>query len=175
MSIQIGYVSESGRGASDAILAQVVALLSAKGVRMAGTVQSNTPRPDRAHCDMDVQVLPDGPCFRISQDLGNDAKGCRLDPGVLEQAVMAVTARMDGAEVLVINKFGKLEAEGRGFCGLIAEALARDMVVLVGVNGLNRAGFQTFSADMAAHVGDSPEEIADWVLSKCAVLASVGT
>lgn len=172
MFTQIAYVSETGRGASDAVLAQVVALLAAEGVRMAGTVQSNTERPDRAHCDMDVQVLPDGPWFRISQDLGNQSKGCRLDPGALEQAVMAATPRLDGAEVLVINKFGKLEAEGRGFCALIAEALSRGMTVLVGVNGLNRPAFETFAGGMAESVGNDPRQIADWILARRRQLAA---
>lgn len=163
MFTKIGYVSETGRGASDAVLAQVAALLAARGVRLAGTVQSNTERHDRAHCDMDVQVLPDGPSFRISQDLGSQSRGCRLDPGALEQAVMAATERLDGADVLIVNKFGKLEGEGRGFCPLIAEALSRGIIVLVGVNGLNRPSFQTFSGDLAEALGSDPQQIAAWV------------
>ena len=160
--MQIGYVSQSGRGASDAILAKVAALLSAQGLQLAGTVQSNVERPDRAVCDMDVRVLPDGPCFRISQDLGNHAIGCRLDPGALELAVAAATSRLDGADLLIINKFGKLEAEGRGFCALIAEALSRDIPVLVGVNGLNLAAFERFAGGLAVACGSDPRGIANW-------------
>lgn len=161
--MQIGYVSETGRGASDVVLAEVVALLTAAGIRLAGTVQSNTERPDRSHCDMDVQVLPDGPSFRISQDLGNHAKGCRLNPGALEQAVQAASQRLVGAEVLIVNKFGKLESEGRGFCSLIAEALDHGLPVLVGVNALNLPGFLAFTGDMADPLGADPQRIAAWV------------
>lgn len=165
MTIHIGYVSETGRGASDVVLAQVAALLTAQGVRLAGTVQSNIERSDRAHCDMDVQVLPDGPSFRISQDLGSQSRGCRLDPGALEQAVVVATDRLEGAEVLMVNKFGKLETEGRGFCALIAEALSRGITVLVGVNGLNRPAFETFCDNLAEPLGNDPQQIAAWVLS----------
>lgn len=164
--MQIGYVSETGRGASDVVLAEVVALLTTAGIRLAGTVQSNTERPDRSQCDMDVQVLPDGPSFRISQDLGNHAKGCRLDPGALEQAVQVASQRLAGAEVLIVNKFGKLESEGRGFCGLIAEALERDVPVLVGVNALNLPGFLAFTGDLAKPLGADPQRIAAWVLDR---------
>lgn len=160
--MQIGYVSQTGRGASDAVLAEVAALLTAQGLQLAGTVQSNAERPDRAVCDMDVRVLPDGPSFRISQDLGNHAKGCRLDPGALELAVAAATARLDGADLLIINKFGKLEAEGRGFCALIADALGRGIPVLVGVNGLNRAAFERFAGGLAVACGSDPRDIANW-------------
>ena len=88
--MQIGFVSATGRGACDIILSQVVDLLTARGLRLAGTVQENCERTDRAQCDMDVRVVPDGPRFRISQDLGRHAKGCRLNPSALEQAVMSL-------------------------------------------------------------------------------------
>jgi len=161
--MQIGYVSETGRGASDVVLAEVAALLTAAGVRLGGTVQANTERKDREHCDMDVQVLPDGPRFRISQDLGNHARGCRLDPGALEQAVQAASQRLDGAEVLIVNKFGKLESEGRGFCNLIATAIDRGLPVLIGVNGLNLPEFLAFTGDMGKPLGSDPQRIAAWV------------
>lgn len=163
--MKIGYVSQSGRGASDAILAEVVALLLAQGVKLAGTVQSNSERPDRALCDMDVRVLPDGESYRISQDLGNHSKGCRLDPSALEQAVVAATERLDGADLLIINKFGKLESEGRGFCALIVEALDRGVPVLVGVNGLNLPSFERFAAGLAVSCGSNPRDIAAWALA----------
>jgi len=164
--MQIGYVSETGRGASDVVLAEVAALLTAAGVRLGGTVQANTERKDREHCDMDVQVLPDGPRFRISQDLGNHARGCRLDPGALEQAVQAASQRLDGAEVLIVNKFGKLESQGRGFCSLIATALDRGLPVLVGVNALNLSGFQAFTGELAEPLGADPQRITAWVLDR---------
>ena len=164
--MQIGFVSGAARGATDRVLARVAELLAAQGVSLAGAVQRNTNRPDRDDCDMDVQVLPDGPQFRISQDLGPLAEGCRLDPDALEQAVMAVSARLDGAAVLVINKFGKQEAEGRGCCTLIAEALSRDMTVLLGVSEGHRAAFDAFAAGMADPVGSDPVSIADWVLTR---------
>ncbi|MCF8516834.1 MAG: DUF2478 domain-containing protein [Rhodobacteraceae bacterium] len=164
--MQIGFVSGDTRVATDRVLAHVVDLLAARGVRLAGAVQLNTEHPDRDDCDMDVQVLPDGPQFRISQDLGPLAEGCRLDPDALERAVMAVLLPLDRAAVLVINKFGKQEAEGRGFCTLIAEALSRDMTVLLGVSDGHRAAFDAFVAGMADPVGCDPVAIADWVLSQ---------
>jgi hypothetical protein len=69
------------------------------GFRLAGTVQSNPQRADRPRCDMDVHVLPDGPVLRISEDRGPEARGCRLDAGVLEAAVAATLDRLDGADL----------------------------------------------------------------------------
>lgn len=88
----LGYVSLPGRGANDRLLAQVAAQLQDHGLKLAGTVQTNIERADRTKCDLDIVVLPDGPVLHISEDRGNLApRGCRLDAGVLEQAVAART------------------------------------------------------------------------------------
>ena len=160
--MKLGYVTLSGRGAIDALLAQVVAELEASGLRLAGTVQTNIDRADRALCDMDLRLLPDGPTRRISVDRGAQARGCRLDPEVLEDAVVWTERALDRAEFLVVNKFGKQEAEGRGLAGVIAEALSRDMPVLVGVNGLNLPPFLAFSAGLAEALPPDPAAILAW-------------
>jgi hypothetical protein len=162
--MRIGYISLPGKGATDASLASAVARMQAAGLRLAGTVQTNPPHPGRDTCDMDVRVLPDGPVLRISQDLGAGARGCRLDGGALETAVIEVTQRLDGAQVLVVNKFGKQEATGRGLVPVIAEAVGRGLPILVGVNGLNLPGFLQFAAGLAEALPSAPAAVADWAL-----------
>ncbi|MDP3264194.1 MAG: DUF2478 domain-containing protein [Tabrizicola sp.] len=161
--MRIGYVSLQGRGATDACIAAVVAELQGAGARLAGTVQTNLDRAKDHPCDMDLMVLPAGPIHRISQDLGPGARGCRLNGGVLEEAVMQAALHLAGADLLVVNKYGKLEAEGRGFVPLIAEALERGTPVLVGVNGLNLPAFLHFSAGTARHLTCTSAEIARWL------------
>ncbi|MDH4989350.1 DUF2478 domain-containing protein [Aquamicrobium lusatiense] len=78
-----------------------------------------------------------------------EARGCRLDAGALEQSVVWVDETLEKAELLVINKFGKREAEGKGLSGSIARAFERDIPVLVGVNGLNLPAFLEFSDELA--------------------------
>ena len=165
--MRLAGVSVPGKGRTDACIAQAVALIQAQGVRLAGTVQSNLPRADRPKCDMDVHILPDGPVLRISEDRGPHARGCRLDAGVLEAAVVATLARLEGAELLVVNKFGKQEAEGRGFVPVIAEAMARDLPVLVGVNPLNHDAFHSFAEGLARNWAGDPDTIAEWALAQC--------
>ena len=158
----IGYVSLSGRGRIDALLAEVVAQLERDGLRLAGTVQTNPARRDRTRCDMDLRVLPDGPVLRISQDLGEGGRGCRLDSGMLETAVLEVSRRLDGALLLVINKFGKQEAAGRGLAPVIGDALSRGRPVLVGVNGLNLRPFLAFTDGLAEPLPPDPQVIVAW-------------
>jgi hypothetical protein len=158
--MRIGYVSLPGRGATDARIAAMVGDLRRAGARLAGTVRTDDARAPAHPCDMDLLVLPDGPDLRISQDLGTGARGCRLDGGVLEQAAALSAGRLTGADVLVVNKFGKLEAAGRGFVPLIAEAIERGIPVLVGVNALNLPAFLQFSAGLALELTDMPCAVA---------------
>jgi nucleoside-triphosphatase THEP1 len=162
--MKIAYTKAPGRGDTDLLLATVADILEARGVRTCGTVQINSGREDCGPCDMDVKVLPDGPVIRMSQSLGKAARGCRLDPHALETAVGLVEASLEaGAEVLIINKFGKHEAEGRGFRGLIAEALAREIPVLVGLNRLNDAAFHEFTAGAATELAPDSDDLLRWL------------
>ena len=161
--MKIAYTIGAGRGDTDLLLLGIAEALASKGYRTCGTVQINTERAG-GPCDMDVKVLPDGPTLQISQDLGKASKGCRLDPNALESAVGLVAAQLeDGADVLIINKFGKHEADGRGFRTVIAEAISRDIPVLVGVNGLNFDAFQTFAGPEAIQLKPYAHEILEWV------------
>lgn len=160
--MKLGYVTVQGRGRIDLLLAEVVERLETHGVAMAGTVQTNIERRDRPHCDMDLRLLPDGPVVRISVDRGAEARGCRLDAGALEQSVLWVAGALEKAELLVVNKFGKQESEGKGLAGSIADALERGLPVLVGVNGLNLPAFLEFAGGMAQELTPNADHIVDW-------------
>lgn len=161
--MNIAYTMAPGRGDTDLLLHRFAQTLIARGLRPCGTVQINTERDDTGPCDMDIMVLPQGPVIRISQDLGPASKGCRLDPEALEEAVGFVSARLErGADCLIVNKFGKHEAEGRGFRQVIAEALELDIPVLVGINALNRQAFLEFTDGMASEVSPDATTLARW-------------
>lgn len=161
---QIAYTMSPGRGATDRLLWALGETLLTGGWCVCGVVQVNSDcGPDRP-CDMDVKVLPDGPLLRISQSLGPGARGCRLDAGALETAVATVARSLEaGADVLLVNKFGKHEAEGRGFRPLIAEALARDVPVIVGVNALNLPALEDFAGGLAMEVAPDPVKLSAWI------------
>jgi nucleoside-triphosphatase THEP1 len=161
--MNLAYTMAPGRGDTDLILEKLARALNARGMRCCGTVQINTQREDSRPCDMDVCVLPNGPVLRISQDLGPIARGCRLDPAALETAVELVSQSLTrDTDLLIINKFGKHEAEGRGFRPIIAEAIAMDVPVLVGVNSLNLEAFETFAGGMALKLRPELAALDSW-------------
>ncbi len=164
LNMNIAYTMAAGRGDTDLLLAGVAETLLARGRTPCGTVQINTGRKGDHRCDMDVRVLPAGPVIRISQALGRASRGCRLDPAALEAAVAQVQADLaTGADLLVVNKFGKHEAEGRGFRPVIADALALGLPVLVGVNRLNRQAFLDFTDGLAVPLAPVQDTILTWI------------
>ncbi len=162
--MKLAYTMAPGRGDTDLILASLAATLAARGLICGGTVQINTERADSGPCDMDVKVLPDGPVLRISQELGRAAAGCRLNPDALETSVALASARLDaGADIIMINKFGKHEAEGRGSREVIAKALAMDIPVLVGTNARNLPALELFTGGDATMLRPEPAALLAWV------------
>lgn len=160
--MNLAYTMAPGRGDTDQLLLRVAEALMSGGHTPCGTVQINSDAGE-GPCDMDVRVLPDGPMVRISQSLGPAAKGCRLDPAALETAVGLVAGRLaQGADLLIVNKFGKHEADGRGFRSVIADAIALDIPVLVGVNALNLTAFQTFTDGQAQSLEPDVNAVLAW-------------
>lgn len=162
--MKIAYALAPGRGETNLLLTELAARLADRGLRLCGTVQTDTEREKDHHCDMDVQVLPAGPVIRISQDLGAGAQGCRLDPDALENAVALTNKALDdGADLLIVNKFGKHEAEGRGFRDTIGKALELGVPVLVGANKLNLEALNTFCDGQAQSVEANLDALIAWV------------
>lgn len=162
--MKIAYTMANRRGGTDLLLRQVTEGAMARGVKVCGLVQINSECDSGGPCDMDVRVLPGERVVRISQSLGAGARGCRLDSQALEEAAGLVAAGLaQGAELLVINKFGKSEAEGRGLRGVIAEAIGAGVPVLVGLNAANEAAFAEFAAGLAETLPPEPSAISHWI------------
>jgi len=161
----LASVTLEGRGATDRLLARVVARLAAEGIRVAGVLRAPRTEEAEAQCESAPRLLRDGPVIRITQDLGAGSAACRMDAGALEAAAGLAEARLaaEGGDLLVLNKFGLSEAEGRGFRALISEALGRGMPVLLGLPEVHRAAFERFADGMTTTL--PPEEAA--VLAWC--------
>lgn len=166
--MQLAYVMTEERGATDRLLSALADRLQARGIRLGGIVQTNVECHDSELCDMDVRVLPDGETIRISQSLGAGSRGCRLNPEALERAVGQVSAGLQSdplPQLMIVNKFGKHEADGRGMRPVIAEALARGIPVLSGVNRLNVAPFQAFADGLATAADPDLDALEAWAVA----------
>lgn len=160
----LGYVTLSQQGETDRRLFAIAQDLRVSGLNLIGAVQDNIQRDKNRRCDMYLHLLPLGERIPISQHLGTDARGCRLDPQGLERAVGLTEAQLDTtADLLILNKFGKQECEGRGFRPLIAKALERGIPVLTGLSSDKAEAFRHFSGDMAVAVQPESDCVRQWL------------
>ncbi len=155
---------KAGEGsATDALLAELARRLKQAGYKLAGAVQSNTPAANRRRCDMTLEDLASGVLVRVSEDRGNLAQGCRLDPGALEESAgLALSSLGSHIDMVIINRFGKREAEGRGLRPVIEAAVLAEKPVLVGVNAIYWSAWQSFAGHCAIVVPPKESEILDW-------------
>lgn len=161
--MKLAYVTVPGRGMTDDLIDRIVCAFASDGLRLAGTVRASPVDPAGHRCDMDLRVLPDGSAFRISQPLGRGARGCRLDGGIMEAIAAEVEARLPGADLLIVNKFGKQEAQGRGLCPVILRAMELGIPTVVGVNEMNAPEFHAFADGVAEALPPDLCAVRAWV------------
>lgn len=121
-SLPIAVIVYTGHAASDPVVAEFARRLQQRGLKVRGLRQEDGPAaPGRAPATTLID-LANGERHRISLDLGPGAASCKVDTS----AVAAVSrvlrdALSDDPDLVIVSRFGTLEAEGRGFS---AEMLA---------------------------------------------------
>lgn len=64
--------------------------------------------------------------------------------------------------LLIVNKFGKEEAEGRGFTNVFRKAILLDLPVLTSVNPNFNEPWLEFSGGLACRIDCTPQAIEHW-------------
>lgn len=153
--------------AADKFLAGLGYALRAAGLSVAGLVQLNTFERDPGKCDMAVEELFSGTMLQLSEDRGKESSGCRLDRGILTQAAgLLLTALKNKPDILVLNKFGKVEAEGEGLRDALAKAVELEVPIVVGVPFRNLDQWRIFAGDMAEECSVDSPQIQNWLLAR---------
>jgi hypothetical protein len=146
-----------------AVFTEIVALGRARRATMAGVLQHPASTDPARRCDVALEDLMSGERTSLFEDRGRGARGCRLDLAALAH----VAARIEQSfardpTLLLVNKFGKAEAEGGGLLDIIAAAVDRDIPVIVGVPERNLEAWRNFAGSLAVEFGDDVSTIATW-------------
>ncbi|SDD97040.1 Protein of unknown function [Paracoccus isoporae] len=157
----LDHAETGGGAAAHALMRDQAVRLAAAGIAVRGALQTSDAAADECHCAMTLRILgDDGPDVMISQDLGRESRGCRLDTGALESAAQRVLETLPEAELLILNKFGKQEILGRGMVSVIAAAMERGLPVLISVAPQQQAEFAEFAGGLATKV--KPADLDAW-------------
>ena len=162
--MKLATINANKRGAVDTLLIQVADRLTNDGLKLLGALSSDEYSNPHKECNCALNLLPDGPVVRITQDLGDGSTACQMDAGAMADAVGIAETRFDDqvADFVLLNKFGLQEAKGGGFRSLISKAVEHDVPVLLGLSETHKAAFEQFTDSMAIALPTEEEAVVSW-------------
>ena len=143
----------------DDVMRAFIQALRGAGASVAGLVQ----QPGQAERDLQVRDLTTGETLPIMQDLGAEATGCAVDPAAIAVAArMLDRARGEKPDLLVVNRFGRLETEGAGMIAEIGAAVAEGEAVLIAVPARYGEAWNAFAQGLDAQLAPDLAALQDW-------------
>jgi nucleoside-triphosphatase THEP1 len=143
----------------DAVLREFASEVNARGFRVVGMVQAG----QCADSSLSAVLLHSGETLLLSQDFDPAAAGCRLDVSRLQNAGARVADALEaGADLLIVNRFGKREREGRGVGYLIERALEVGTPVVIAVSSGHFDEWVKFAGGMTVKLGCDRPSLDGW-------------
>lgn len=127
-------------------------------VRVVGVVEEE-PVPGRAQ----LRSLADGRRFEVFQELGRGSSACSVDAGSVVNACEAVRGDIAaGCDLVVLSKFGRLEAERSGLSDAFAAGLAGGVPILTSVAPKFDPAWSAFAAPLFVMLPPRLEAVEAW-------------
>ena len=137
--------------------------LQARGVSVAGVVQTRVADAGSQRRRIALRDLENGALYPISQDLGPGSVACNLDSSELALACGAVErAAQRGADLIVLSKFAKQEAGRGGLSDAFRCAIAAKIPIIVAVSPHFLDEWGAFAGHLAAFVAPERAALEDW-------------
>ncbi len=133
-----------------------------EGWRVAGVVEAELST--NGVCgSLVLRSVESGGLFPIYQDLGPGSAACKLDTGGLAAACQSVIQSIEhGADLVVLSKFGKIEAAGGGLMDAFRAAAEAGIPCVTGVSPLLTGPFQNFAGEYSEWVEVSSLALESW-------------
>ncbi len=126
-----------------------IALWQSSGLRVVGLIEETHGLPDRM-CNAGIlRDIVTGATYSIYLETPPAGKTCHIDPSGAARACSAVLDQMRTCDLLVLSKFGKLEASGLGLFRAFAAAADARTPVLTTVSGKHLTAWRAFAPNAA--------------------------
>jgi len=145
---------------SQALLSDAVAAWRKAGIKVVGVLARDNSEEGPCSAGF-LRDLVSGKEFSIQLDAPPAGTSCHLDAAGLEDAGANLLAQVSAADVVVLSKFGKLEAAQGGLWPVFQAALAAGKPVLTTVSSKHNEAWKAFAPAAAWLAGDR-ESIAQW-------------
>src|SRR5215475_10859151 len=143
----------------DAVLRDFAADLSAQGFRAVGMVQAG----QCADSSLSAVLVHTGEKLLLAKDPDPNASGCQLDIDRLQDAGARIADALEsGADLVIINRFGKRERDGKGLAYLIERARDADIPVVIAVSSHLFADWNKFAGGMSVQLACDRSALETW-------------
>jgi len=147
----------------------------ARGLVVRGLVDVLAGDNKGSACGAALRDLETGAHHVIFQDLGPGSSGCRIDPAGVATASVALRRAVEtGADLVIANRFGKLEAGGGGLADdmLAVMAAGIPLLTLIGEPWLEH--WRTFTGGAGELLAPRRADLDAWALRHVRSVAHVG-
>jgi hypothetical protein len=146
------------------ILASFAAGCRAQGMKVAGVIAEAHGLPDRTCSAGILRSIASGEGFPIYLGEAPVGTSCHLDARGVDAACASVLDQMPASDLVILSKFGKLEAMRGGLYPAFEAAVAAGKPVVTSVSAKHETAWHLF-APAAASVDAKKEALTDWWLS----------
>jgi glycosyltransferase involved in cell wall biosynthesis len=159
------------RGASTAEIQKLLARFAERriqeGLRVAGVIEEPEGGVDCGICNsLVLRDTAGSTIIPITQNLGPGSSACKLDSAGLAAGCQAVVAAVErGADVVVLSKYGKVEAEGGGLLDAFRAAAEAGLPVITGVKPSFAEYFLDYAGGFSQWIEASEAELERWWVS----------
>ena len=157
----IASVSGGDIESVQALLAAAVAEWRATGSKVVGVIAEPHGLPDRSCGAGVLRDIASGKAYPMFRDAVPSPDSCHLDAAGAANACAAVVDQIASSDLVVLSKFGMLEARRRGLAPAFAAAIAAGKPVLTTVSHKQREAWRTLAPDAVVLPADKAA-LQDW-------------
>jgi nucleoside-triphosphatase THEP1 len=158
---RIAAVVGDESGNAQAVLAAMVADWRASGARIVGLIGESHGLSDRTCGAGFLRDIATGKAYSIYRETPPSDTACHLDADGVARACTAVFDRMAESDLVVLNKYGKLEAMQQGLAAAFEAAVSAGKPLLTTVSDRYRAAWCAFAPD-ATCLAANQAELQEW-------------
>jgi Protein of unknown function (DUF2478) len=144
---RIAAVMGHDRSILQALLAGAVAHWQASGARIVGLLAEPHGLPDRACGAGILRDVVSGRAYPIYLETPPSHGSCHIDAAGVDAACAALLDQIPRSDLVVLSKFGKLEAAQSGLVGAFRAAIAAGKPVLTTLSVKQQDAWRAFAPD----------------------------
>jgi hypothetical protein len=153
-------------GASNATVQDLFQSLAdrwSRSARVAGVLAEHHGLADRACSAGFLRGILTGERFPIFQDLGPGSTACHLDGSAMLSATDAVQRDIAaGCDLVILSKYGKLEAANSGLADAFRAAIEAEVPILTSLSPAHETAWKMFATPLFVTLRPDPGEIDAW-------------